>query len=50
MARSIITPRGCGDSYEALLDRFDTAVDGGEAGPPKAVVIKVDSPGGKSPA
>jgi len=23
---------GCGDSYEALLDRFDTAVDGGEAG------------------
>jgi len=38
---------GCGDSYEALLDRFDTAVDGGEAGPPKAVVIKVDSPGGK---
>jgi ClpP class serine protease len=38
---------GCGDSYEALLDRFDDAIDGGEAGPPSAIVLKVDSPGGK---
>ena len=38
---------GWGDSYEALLDRVEEALDGGEAGPPSALVLKIDSPGGK---
>lgn len=35
-----------GDSYDALLARMRDAFDGGEDGPPKAVVMRVDSVGG----
>ena len=38
---------GCGDSYEAIVDRVDKAMTGeGDEGPPKRVVLKIDSPGG----
>ena len=37
---------GC-DNYEALINRVDAALDGGEAGPPTSLVLKIDSPGGK---
>ncbi len=35
-----------GDSYDALCARMREAFDGGEDGPPKAVVMRVDSVGG----
>lgn len=35
-----------GDSYEGIVQRVIAAFDGGEAGPPDAVVLRIDSPGG----